>query len=76
MSRNKDAPQMRLWRLGSLKNSQISNGTADIGRAMFQLMAAPPSAVNMSGAVSPTTREPLPGALLSNNFLQVQDLPL
>ena len=57
MSRNNDAPQMRLWRLGSLKNSQISNGTADIGRAIFQLIAAPPSAVNMSGAVSPTTRE-------------------
>lgn len=48
---------MRLCKLGSLKNSQISKGTADIGLVMFQLMAAPPSAVNINGAVSPTTRE-------------------
>ena len=34
--------------------SQLEEGE---GELMFQLMAAPPSAVNISGAVSPTTRE-------------------
>ena len=55
--RNNEAPQMRSWRFGSLKNSHINSGTADIGLSMEKRMSEHPNAVNISGAVSPITRE-------------------
>ena len=48
---------MRSWRLGSLKNSHINSGTADIGLSMEKRMSEQPRAVNIRGAVSPMTRE-------------------
>ena len=52
-----DAPQINSCRLGSLKNSQINNGTADIGLSIDHLTNEHPNAVNINGAVSPITRE-------------------
>ena len=48
---------MSSCRLGSLKNSQMSSGTAEMGLSIDQRMNEQPRAVNMSGAVSPMTRE-------------------
>ena len=48
---------MSSCRLGSLKNSQISSGTAEIGLSIDQRTNEQPNAVNISGAVSPITRE-------------------
>jgi hypothetical protein len=52
-----DAPKINSCRLGSLKNSQINNGTADIGLSIDHLTNEHPNAVNINGAVSPITRD-------------------
>ena len=40
-----------------MKNSQINNGTADIGLSIDHLINEQPNAVNINGAVSPITRD-------------------
>ena len=56
-SSTNDAPQINSCKLGSLKNSQINSGTADIGLSIDHLTNEHPNAVNINGAVSPITRE-------------------
>lgn len=55
--RKSEAPQINSCRLGSLKNSHISSGTAEMGLSIAKRINEQPRAVNISGAVSPITRE-------------------